>query len=291
MVPVEPISLSIGAVALATLFSTCLECFEYFQAAKNLAPDFKYLLLNLDCQKELLITWGDLAGINKTPDEGRNPALDTSKAELISKCLESIKLLCKDAEKLQNEYGVQRMDLNTATEPVVDCISSSRANIFQKSFQRICHPSNAERQPSITAKARWAIHDKEKFEVLISRIETLINNLHNLVPVSKEAQKRMVLSDIGSLGVSNLHLVQAACNGTAQQAWSDAASAILIAAEAGTVDPRKSQYVEEWVLGADKDEDGESLAALNRKSVRQPMNSGRVRVAVLWSYLVNIDRI
>ena len=71
MVPVEPIGLSISAVALATLFSSCLECFGYFQSAKSFTNDFDLLLAKLDCQKERLLTWGDLVGISKSTEEGR----------------------------------------------------------------------------------------------------------------------------------------------------------------------------------------------------------------------------
>ena len=86
----EPISLSISAIALATLFHTCLECFEYFQNAKSLPNDLELLLLKLDCQKERLLTWGEIVGISKTTTEGRDPELDSPKSELVKRCLNSI---------------------------------------------------------------------------------------------------------------------------------------------------------------------------------------------------------
>lgn len=85
MIPVEPVSLTIGVIALATLFSTCLECFDYFRVAKLLTQDLELLLVKLDCQRERLLTWGDLVGICKTAEEGRSPDLDSSKSELVNR--------------------------------------------------------------------------------------------------------------------------------------------------------------------------------------------------------------
>ena len=60
MVPVEPISLTIG---IASLFSTCIECFEYFKAAQSLGDDLKILLVKLDIEKTRLLIWGNAVGI------------------------------------------------------------------------------------------------------------------------------------------------------------------------------------------------------------------------------------
>lgn len=52
MVPVEPISLSVG---IATLFTACIECFEYFKAAKGFEQHFEVLLVKLEWQQERLL--------------------------------------------------------------------------------------------------------------------------------------------------------------------------------------------------------------------------------------------
>lgn len=107
IIPVEPISSSIGTVALATLLSSCLECFDDFQTAELFTNDLDLLLAKLDCQKERLVTWGELVGISESTEEGRHPDLDSSKGELMQRCLQSIELLFADADKLRKEYEMQ----------------------------------------------------------------------------------------------------------------------------------------------------------------------------------------
>ena len=136
MIPVEPVSLSVSGLALATLFSSCLECFDYFQAAKPFANDLDLLLTKLDCQRERLLTWGDLVGIFKSEEEGRHPYLE-EKGELIHRCIQSIELLLSNAEKLQKEYGVQSTSIPPLAESSLGHLSSSRMNRFRLSYLRI----------------------------------------------------------------------------------------------------------------------------------------------------------
>jgi hypothetical protein len=76
--PVEPVSLTICAVALASLFSTCIECFDYFKAGQTLEEDFELLLVKLDVEKTRLLIWGNAVGVLKPEVEGRVPELNDS---------------------------------------------------------------------------------------------------------------------------------------------------------------------------------------------------------------------
>jgi len=60
MIPVEPVSLSIG---IAALFTTCIQCFEYFKAATTVREEFDILLLKLELEQERLLIWGEDIGI------------------------------------------------------------------------------------------------------------------------------------------------------------------------------------------------------------------------------------
>ncbi|ORY16619.1 prion-inhibition and propagation-domain-containing protein [Clohesyomyces aquaticus] len=75
-VPVEPISLAVGAVALASLFSTYIECFNYFKAGQGLEEDFELLLVKLDVEKTRLLIWGYAVGVLKPEGEGLVPELE-----------------------------------------------------------------------------------------------------------------------------------------------------------------------------------------------------------------------
>lgn len=271
MIPVEPISLSFGAIALAALFSTCLECFDYFKAAQSFAEDFELLIVKLDCQKERLLTWGDLVGISKTVEEGRNSYLDTAKGELVKRCLESLESLCSNAEKLQREFGVQATISSHSQGDSSGQLSLNRANGFRKSLQQFFPPRRSQKPHNIVIRTKWAIHDKTKFENLISHIKDLVTELHNIIPVPARAQEKMVHTDIASLGLSRLRLVQTACEGM-YQTWSDVAGAIIMASVIGTIDRRS---VGEWIQDT-KEVENESPGALpSLVSVQKPIKVDR----------------
>ena len=116
MVPVEPVSLSI---AIATLFTTCIECFEYFKAAKGFEQQFEVLLVKLEYQQERLLVWGELAGVN---NEKQSHVKQISESEhkrqqLTKRCLDKIHELFKDTESLKTKYGVRSYTPPVDTTP------------------------------------------------------------------------------------------------------------------------------------------------------------------------------
>ena len=239
----EVAGLSLATVALASLFSTCLECFEYFQTAKSLQGDFEILLLRLDCQKERLLTWGEIVGISKSETEGRNSDLKSTKHELIERSLSSIATLLSDTEKLQKEYGVESVDSSESAEYHLERITSNRMHWFRKSYQRFATHPNAQKQSNILLRTKWAIRHKTKFETLISHIKEIVTNLHDILPISARSQDEMVHKDIALMSLPGLRRIKEACTDE-YQAWSDVASAIVMASEAGTIDHRS---VGEWL--------------------------------------------
>jgi hypothetical protein len=63
MVPVEPVSLAIVAVSLASLFSLCVQCFELIEVGYNLGVDYGLLIVKLSIEKRRLMIWGKAIGI------------------------------------------------------------------------------------------------------------------------------------------------------------------------------------------------------------------------------------
>lgn len=231
MVPVEPISLSI---AVATLFTTCIECFEYFKAAEGLEQDFEILLVKLEYQQERLLVWGDLAGIC---DENRRsvgpiPEREHKHQERTKRCLNSIQHLLKDTETLKIKYGLR------AYAPTGDTVPRSgiSSNALKRFRLRLGRRSQG---PGVLDKTRWAIHDGTRFQELVHDIRELIDGLMTEVPVSPELQEQRVQDDIASMvdDVESLHLFQEACKDDYPKWWT-AASAAIDASEVATLDNR-----------------------------------------------------
>jgi hypothetical protein len=138
MVPVELVSLTIGAVALASLFSTCIECFDYFKAGQSLEEDLEIFLVKLDLEKTLLLIWGSAVGVLKADGEGRVLELkDPQRTKLIERCLESIKSLLSDAGTLQSTYCL-RTSANAEMQRrrSDNIISTNSMSVFRTSHRR-----------------------------------------------------------------------------------------------------------------------------------------------------------
>lgn len=262
VVPVEPVSLTIGVVALASLFSTCIECFDYFKAGQALEEDFELLLVKLDVEKTRLLIWGNAVGVLKPEGDGRVSELnDSQKAILIGRCLESIKSLLSDTDKFQNLYGLQSTtdtEKNPQSHRSHNILSINSMSVFRTSYRRFwARFAGSQSHPTLVKRTRWAIHDKTKFEGLINHLKDLIDGLNQVALVRREIQDQIMHDDIVSiLDISNLQLIESACEGT-YTTLSKAASNVI--SEFGTIDRRN---IEEWLGDAkEMNEDGESDTA------------------------------
>jgi hypothetical protein len=190
----------------------------------------------------------------KAEGEGRVIELnDGQRVELIGRCLESMKSLLSDTDKLQRVYGLKSAAQSNANMGRSgNIVSKNSMNLFKASYRRFwARFAGDQARSTLASRTKWTIHDKARFEGLITHLKDLIDGLNQVLPVKREIQDQVIKDDIVSiLDLSKLRLVQSACEGS-YTAWSDVASAVIEASEFGTVDRRN---IEEW-LG-----DGNALA-------------------------------
>ena len=232
----EGVSLAVGVIGLAGIFSTCLRCFEYFETAKSFQQNYDDQLLLLDCQKERLMTWGELVGMLEAGEEGRDPD------SVVGRCLLRIISLLSDAEQLQGKCGVLPLPTSENSGKLITGLGSERVKKLRNALARLSLSDRLPNRPGPLLRGKWAIHDKAKFETLVSTVEKLVTELHRLSPVEKRSQANMVRADIARLDISDLRLVERVCE-EPYPFWSDAASAIIIASEVGSIAPRS---IREW---------------------------------------------
>ena len=196
VVPVEPVSLTIGVVALASLFSTCIECFDYFRAVQVLEEDFELLLVKVDVEKTRLLIWGNAVSVLKPEGEGRVPELNNSqKTVLIGRCLERIKSLLSHTDKFQNLYGLQSSADAEKDSRNHHILSINSMSVFWTSYRRFwARFAGDQSRSTLAMRTRWAIHDKAKFEGLIYHLKDLIDGLNQVVLVKRETQDQIISS-------------------------------------------------------------------------------------------------
>jgi Prion-inhibition and propagation len=247
---VEP--LSAGLIGLASLFSSCVECFSYIEAGRSLPAHLQTLAVKLDLKKAQLLIWGNAAGVLKTEVAERHPRLDEAATfKLVEKALVEIKSLLSDADALRAQYGLD-YDVNTATPTGKDSdfhhdISSNSMGMFRMSWRRFCAKFSPDRPGiSISKKTKWAILDKDKFEDLLDLLSNFLDDLGRVLPVEDRVNETIECDIASILDLSKLRLVQSAfeeAKNKPEEIAHKAASDMMEQSIAGTVD----RHVYKWL--------------------------------------------
>ena len=209
--------------------------------------------MKLDLEKTRLLVWGNAAGILEEFGDGRSPLLqDEHMLDSLNKILEQIELLFTGTEELQQRYGFQpARDTTTEVQPDEVFVSPRSMDAFRRSYRKFFSRFKPNRtRPNMASKTRWAIRDKDSFEVMIGHIRDFVDGLNKLLPFSVDLQDRILEHEINALGISRdlerLRLLESAF-AVFYPAWSSRASAIIEASEDGT----NYRRIEDWISQAE----------------------------------------
>lgn len=169
--------LVIGAIALASLFSTCIDLFDRFELGRNYAYDYQLACTKLCLLKTRLSAWGFSLNIGAPGHE--HPTLRrhwTEEQEVIGRSLFGIREIFGNAALLAEKYKL------TATR------SRAFRSVIAHRSKEIAWDA-ADSAPSTTSdsswallrrRTTWAIHDKQKFDTFIQDLSFLIENLEKV---------------------------------------------------------------------------------------------------------------
>lgn len=197
----EVAGLTIGAVALVSIFKDAIDLFGLFTTFRDFRHDLVILLTKLDIEKFLLLQWAQQVRLLECEGNGQfaNGQLnDAYTRDLIYRILSCIKELLSDAEPIKNRYGT----ISASSENSLVDLSQETPNIsglcmekLEEQFRRI-KLDIKDRGHSVTGwnKARWVIKDKQKFEELISHLTHFTTKLREVLPpTSEQAQAANVV--------------------------------------------------------------------------------------------------
>ncbi|KAJ6095378.1 hypothetical protein N7486_006124 [Penicillium sp. IBT 16267x] len=150
----EPISFAVGIIGLAGLFSTCLDVVESAQ---------------FEAQKLRLQKWGQAVGLQgDTLMEKHSKLLDDPRTyAIVEKLLSAVQGGCTNAD-----------DLSLAPVSPIERHQSFRNQLWPRQG-RSPAPRESKRE-----KISWALRKKAKKMAQVGQFCSLVDNLHNLVPVS-----------------------------------------------------------------------------------------------------------
>lgn len=154
----EIAGLALGAIALASLFQTCVEMFDYLETAKNCIEDQRLASLKVGLLRERLRTWGDDLNI-LIPGEEDWVLRECwpLKSEAVIKSLLKLKSSLSDSDILIQRYKSAKSSKNSVR---------------------------------LRQRALWAVHDRNKLDRYIQDISFLIDNLEAIVSRTRLPYRR-----------------------------------------------------------------------------------------------------
>ena len=169
--------LVIGAVALASLFTTCIELFEYFELGRNYAYDHQLAITKLTLLKARLAGWGLSLNVRSPghEDSGLRKSWP-SERDVVGRSLFGIKDIFENASLLVDKYKLTPR--RTRTFRLVPPLGSDA--LLPLTTDPRVRTATSSNWLHLRKRTKWAIHDKQKFDRFIDDLSFLIENLEKV---------------------------------------------------------------------------------------------------------------
>lgn len=180
----DPVSLAFSVASLGPLLQTALDCFQYVELGKSFGTNFQTCLLQLDNTQLRLSRWGQAVGIGAEPngvlslDQATISSEDKKRAEVL---LGQIAVIFKDAERASRKLQAKGDGVNDSV-PMEEALMSLHQHVREICLRR-------QGKTGRSTKAKWALHEREHFNHLISSAHKLVTDLVDLFPATTKRQR------------------------------------------------------------------------------------------------------
>jgi hypothetical protein len=193
---------AIGVVlGVAGLFSACLDCLELVDSARNYEHESEVLVAKLDIQRVRLQIWGDLVGLT-SEHSSDEPETLTRQEFGVKRCLEGIRRALTNSQDLISRYGlfqIEPLHDSTGCVALAPMLQTRAGRLRQGLITSLDSLLQGPRHVSIGRRMKWAIKDKQRFNVLVEDIKDFVDGLQAVVPAIQPRHKRLVERGIQSL--------------------------------------------------------------------------------------------
>ncbi|KAI9843934.1 MAG: hypothetical protein M1838_002401 [Thelocarpon superellum] len=180
----------VGGIALGTLFTECVDCFEHVQLGQTIGPNYRRGILRLDIARLRFTRWGQSVHINDIPGAGlrQHHVVVATREEqgLVRDLLGQILVIFTETRQLSETFRVSArpkdlavVDANTALEPGVKALHHTMRVL---SLQR-------QKRASPAPRTKWALYEEKHLDDLIDQVGTRVDRLINLFPAAQGLQR------------------------------------------------------------------------------------------------------
>lgn len=189
--PEAVIGLALSVAGVASLFTSCVECFNMVQLGRQQHRDFRILDQKLENQKDRFFLWGrslglDLPGVAahlETNTAGVDDAVDTNIQNIV-KTMKLIVELFNRSEKFKSRYEVVAEESSDAQLiSLAGNGGASLKNMLQRFRKQAL--STASKGEAKMGVVRWVIEDQANLQALEAHLRDFIDDLGNLTSSQK----------------------------------------------------------------------------------------------------------
>jgi hypothetical protein len=173
----EAAGLALGGISIASVFSSCVEILEYFEHGRDWVYDFSLALTKVNLMKVRLSQLGDHMQIETNLEE--TGVLQNSWPQgngTVSDGLLGITKILGRTTELCGRYSHK-----TGVEPIKESGDCSIRALNSPTATLTRLPPRPRILSTLGKRVYWAVHDKKKFEGLISDFECILSNLERIV--------------------------------------------------------------------------------------------------------------
>ena len=246
----EPVSLTLGAVSLASLFSLCIQCFDLIEIGRKTSVDYEIMVVKLSIEKRRLMVWGEAVGILR-PDQDRDPLLDDLETrKLVERILSNVQRLFDETQNLKSKYGLEKTSSTQKSPKAIVQGSAVCSLSFESSPLVQFHTGFSEhiRKVGLVEKTRWAIRDSKKFAALIQDLKDLLDGLGEITISSRSTilKGQLIREETQSMSdLKMLTVIEQTCSDTDWRSSASSASTYFINQNRLTTEGRED--IQKWM--------------------------------------------
>lgn len=219
----------LGVIALASLFSNCVEAFGLIRTSQKWEKDEQLLITRLGIQQARLLIWGDALGISSPPRSvtnsavpkhpsaaypdlkeptffgARDPRLDQT--EIRTTIEDALNAIVDRSSHLTREQMMEKFGLKPPKRFSADhqpALDTTRLEAFREKYELLKEVAesyahiNTSRSNSITMQT-WVISDHARFDTFIRLTQEKVDSLVELMGVQDQVDRAMRM-DIRGFG-------------------------------------------------------------------------------------------
>jgi hypothetical protein len=191
-------------LGVVSVWSTCVEVFELVDSGKKYGLDYELLRVKLEVERIRLLAWGEAVGLSEVENGRPSPDARFNQENVrntVLRVLGCIQHMFEHTEKLQENYGLRP----TTPSPMDQQVNEERpsqsqlilGSIFKRAYENLRRSAkDRQRATPIKHKTLWVVHDKKKFQKMVTEIKGFNDNLTSLFPNAKSKTVQFITSQI-----------------------------------------------------------------------------------------------